>query len=194
MFGVGLHFSVSDLLKVRRIAVPGAVLQSLVTTVIAIGVALLFGWSFGAGLVLGLAVSVASTIVLVRALEARDSLDTNAGHIAVGWLVVEDMFSVLVLVLLPVLAVSLGGSSPGDHTGTDTLMGALTHEGDSLIAYGFRMIGIQQSVIEIIGVAFVNVAVLGVLILYAGRRIVIRHSARSASSRSSWSCSAGSCS
>jgi len=112
MFGVGLHFSVRDLISVRNVAVPGAVVQSLLATLLTIGVVAAFGWSFGAGFVLGLALSVASTVVLVRALMARSILDSYAGRIAVGWLVVEDLFSALVLVLLPVLAVSLGGAPP----------------------------------------------------------------------------------
>lgn len=169
MFGVGLHFSIPDLMRVRKVAVPGAILQSLATTAIAVLLAKGFGWSFGGGLVLGLAVSVASTIVLVRALEERENLETNPGHIAVGWLIVEDMFSVLVLVLLPVLAVSLGGTHAGDHVAADTVMGAMLHESDSLIALGTRMAGIEGSIFTIVGVAFLNVAVLGVVILRLGR-------------------------
>ena len=111
MFGVGLHFSVRDLLAVRSIAIPGAIVQSVLTTLLSIGAALLFGWSVGAGLVLGLALSVASTVMLVRALVERDALDTPNGRIAVGWLVVEDMFSVLVL--LRFVAVPLGGCAAG---------------------------------------------------------------------------------
>jgi CPA2 family monovalent cation:H+ antiporter-2 len=103
MFGVGVHFSVRDLLAVKWIAVPGALAQSLIATAITIGVALAWGWNWRGGLVLGLAVSVASTVVLVRALMDRQTLETREGRIAVGWLIVEDLFSVLVLVLLPLM-------------------------------------------------------------------------------------------
>ena len=110
MFGVGLHFSIDDLLEVKSIALPGAVLQITVATAMGIGVAYLWGWSFGAGLVFGLAVSVASTVVLLRALEDIGQLDSINGRIAVGWLVVEDLVTVLMLVLLPALATSMGGT------------------------------------------------------------------------------------
>jgi CPA2 family monovalent cation:H+ antiporter-2 len=113
MFGVGLHFSIGDLLAVRRIALPGAIAQIAVATALGAGVALLWGWSFGAGLVLGLALSVASTVVLLRALEEREALDTQDGRIAVGWLIVEDLAMVLTLVLLPALAEWLGGDAGG---------------------------------------------------------------------------------
>ncbi len=110
MFGVGLHFSIKDLMEVRKIALPGAVLQIAVATAMGVGLAHWWGWSLGAGLVFGLALSVASTVVLLRALEDRGILDSINGRIAVGWLVVEDLVTVLVLVLLPALAGSLGGT------------------------------------------------------------------------------------
>ena len=113
MFGVGLHFSIDDLWEVRRIALPGAILQIAVATAMGMGLAHLWGWPIGGGLVFGLALSVASTVVLLRALEERGILDTLNGRIAVGWLVVEDLVTVLVLVLLPPLAGLLGGTSPG---------------------------------------------------------------------------------
>ncbi len=109
MFGVGLHFSLDDLLAVRRIAVPGALVQIVGATLLGGAVAHLWGWPFGAALVLGLALSVASTVVLLRAMEERNALTSPEGHIAVGWLVVEDLVMVIVLVLLPALAVPLGG-------------------------------------------------------------------------------------
>ena len=109
MFGVGLHFSVRDLLAVRNIAVPGALVQILVTVGLTYGVTRMWGWSVGAGLVLGLALSVASTVVLLRALEAQGIVNSLSGRIAVGWLVVEDLFTVLVLVLLPAFAALLAG-------------------------------------------------------------------------------------
>jgi CPA2 family monovalent cation:H+ antiporter-2 len=111
MFGVGLHFSVSDLLRVRRIAVPGAMVQIAVATALGAGVALAWGWDMAAALVFGLALSVASTVVLLRALEARGALDSVNGRIAVGWLVVEDLVMVFVLVLLPALALALQAGS-----------------------------------------------------------------------------------
>jgi CPA2 family monovalent cation:H+ antiporter-2 len=103
MFGVGLHFSIDDLLAVRKIAIPGAVVQMGVATAMGAGLALHWGWSAGGALVFGIALSVASTVVLLRALEARGLLESQNGRIAVGWLVVEDLAMVLVLVLLPAL-------------------------------------------------------------------------------------------
>jgi CPA2 family monovalent cation:H+ antiporter-2 len=118
MFGVGLHFSIADLLAVRRIAIPGAMVQIIGATVSGVAVAMLWGWSLGAGLVFGLSLSVASTVVLLRALEARGVLETVNGRIAIGWLVVEDLVVVLVLVLLPALAGVLGNQpaavTPGE--------------------------------------------------------------------------------
>src|SRR5262249_42174930 len=110
MFGVGLHFHPQELLAVRRVALPGAVVQSLVATGLGALVARAFGWGWTAGVVYGLAISVASTVVLTRVLTDANALHTPAGHIAVGWLVVEDVFTVLVLVLLPTL---LGGGGTG---------------------------------------------------------------------------------
>jgi len=111
MFGVGLHFSLRDLLSVRRIALPGAVAQIAVATAFGVGVAKWWGWSLGEGVVLGLALSVASTVVLLKALEERGILDSADGRIAVGWLIVEDLATVLALVLLPALAGLLGGEA-----------------------------------------------------------------------------------
>ena len=109
MFGVGLHFSLNDLLAVRRIALPGAVVQMGIATLLGMGLAMGWGWTAGQGLVFGLSLSCASTVVLLKALESRRALDTMNGRIAVGWLVVEDLATVLVLVLLPPLAGMLGG-------------------------------------------------------------------------------------
>ena len=110
MFGVGLHFSLKDLLSVKRIAVPGAVVQMGLATVLGMALAWWWGWSWGAGLIFGLSLSCASTVVLLKGLEARGVLETMNGRIAVGWLVVEDLATVLVLVLLPPLAGALGGA------------------------------------------------------------------------------------
>ncbi|HLL10453.1 MAG TPA: YbaL family putative K(+) efflux transporter [Rubrivivax sp.] len=118
MFGVGLHFSVSDLMSVRRIAVPGAVFQMLVATLMGTGVGLAWGWSIGGSLVFGLALSVASTVVLLKALEGQGMIDSANGRIAIGWLIVEDLAMVLVLVLLPALAPWFTGQgSSGDGPG-----------------------------------------------------------------------------
>ncbi|MFC7400380.1 YbaL family putative K(+) efflux transporter [Chelatococcus sp. GCM10030263] len=114
MFGVGLHFSLKDLLSVRAIAVPGAIVQIGVATLLGAGLAWLMGWTFGAGLVFGLALSVASTVVLLKALQERRLVETERGRIAVGWLIVEDLAMVLALVLLPALASLMNGGSGGD--------------------------------------------------------------------------------
>lgn len=114
MFGVGLHFSIQDLLAVRRIAIPGAIVQIVVATLLGLGAAHLWGWPLGQGLVFGLALSVASTVVLLRALEERGTLGTPSGQIAVGWLVVEDLVMVLALVLLPAIAPLLRGGGSLD--------------------------------------------------------------------------------
>ncbi|ABE44076.1 YbaL family putative K(+) efflux transporter [Polaromonas sp. JS666] len=111
MFGVGLHFSLDDLLAVRKIAVPGAVVQMTVATALGMGLAHWWGWNLGGALVFGLSLSVASTVVLLRALESRGILDSVNGRIAVGWLVVEDLAMVLVLVLLPPLGSWLSGKT-----------------------------------------------------------------------------------
>ncbi|MBL8895191.1 MAG: Kef family K(+) transporter [Rhizobiales bacterium] len=104
MFGVGLHFSLKDLLSVRAIAIPGALVQIAVATLLGMGLAWFLGWPVQAGLVFGLALSVASTVVLLRALQERHLLNTERGKIAVGWLIVEDLVMVLTLVLLPAIA------------------------------------------------------------------------------------------
>ena len=117
MFGVGMHFSLNDLLQVRRIALPGAILQIAVATLLGIGVSMYWGWSFGSALIFGLSLSCASTVVLLKALGDRGLLDSFNGKIAVGWLLVEDLVMVLALVLLPATAMLLGGHAlPGTDT------------------------------------------------------------------------------
>ena len=111
MFGVGLHFSIKDLMAVRLIAIPGAIAQILTATLIGALLAHIWGWSLAAGLTFGLALSVASTVVLLRALEQLHKLESPEGRIAVGWLIVEDLTMVLALVLLPALAETFGGTS-----------------------------------------------------------------------------------
>ncbi len=131
MFGVGLHFSIKDLLSVRAIALPGAVAQIVTATAIGAGMAHLMGWSLGTGLVFGLSLSVASTVVLLRALEERNALQSSEGKIAVGWLIVEDLAMVLALVMLPALAETLGGDAssihaPGTSSGSTAITLAIT--------------------------------------------------------------------
>jgi len=111
MFGVGLQFHVEELLAVRRVAVPGAIAQSAVATVLGAALAHAVGWSWSAGLIFGMALAVASTVVLVRVLSDNNDLHTQAGHISVGWLVVEDLFTVVALVLLPALLGPQGGDT-----------------------------------------------------------------------------------
>lgn len=111
MFGVGLHFSINDLISVKRIALPGAIVQMTIATLLGMALANWWGWRFGEGLIFGLALSCASTVVLLKALESRGILDSMNGKIAVGWLVVEDLLTVLVLVLMPPLAAILGGAT-----------------------------------------------------------------------------------
>jgi CPA2 family monovalent cation:H+ antiporter-2 len=116
MFGVGLHFSLDDLLAVRRIALPGAVVQMSVATALGMALAWAWGWNLGGALVFGLSLSVASTVVLLRALESRGAVDSENGRIAIGWLIVEDLAMVLALVLLPALSGILAGpgNAPAD--------------------------------------------------------------------------------
>jgi CPA2 family monovalent cation:H+ antiporter-2 len=119
MFGVGTHFSLRDLMAVKGIAIPGALAQIIVATGLGMAAAHFWGWSPGAGFIFGLALSVASTVVLLRALEQQGTLATEDGRIAVGWLVVEDLIMVLALVLLPALAGVLGGESPAGVADTN---------------------------------------------------------------------------
>jgi monovalent cation:H+ antiporter-2, CPA2 family len=115
MFGVGLHFSLKDLLAVRSLAIPGALAQSTAATLACMGLAFTMGWSWRSGLILGIAVSVASTVVMLRALLDNGIVETAEGHVAIGWLVVQDIVTVLVLVLVPAVAAAGGASNIG-HT------------------------------------------------------------------------------
>lgn len=114
MFGVGLHFSFKDLLSVKAIAIPGAIVQMTVATALGLCFSLVMGWGIGGGLVFGLALSTASTVVLLRSLQERNLIETDRGRIAVGWLIVEDLAMVLALVLIPALSTSLGGRITGE--------------------------------------------------------------------------------
>jgi CPA2 family monovalent cation:H+ antiporter-2 len=133
MFGVGIHFSIHDLLAVRSIAVPGALIQTVVSAVLGVALGNALGWGAGAGLVLGLALSIASTVVLLRTLGDRQELDTPEGRIAVGWLIVEDLLAVLVLVLLPSIAPILSGSADLATAGQGALVGVVVALGKAAI-------------------------------------------------------------
>ena len=135
MFGVGLHFSLKDLLAVKNIAIPGAIVQIAVATLLGLGLTQLMGWSIGGGLVFGLALSVASTVVLLQALQDRHLMDTREGHIAIGWLIVEDLAMVLTLVLIPALAGMLGGQAPEHASAGGSLAGALAITVGKVIAF-----------------------------------------------------------
>ena len=157
MFGVGLHFSLKDLLSVRAIAVPGAVVQiGLRDACLAWCLAWALGWSIGAGLVFGLALSVASTVVLLRALQERRIIETERGRIAVGWLIVEDLAMVLALVLLPALAGVLGGTN-----------------GDTPTA-GIEVFALPANlgIWGVVGVTLAKVAAFVALMLVVGRRVI----------------------
>ncbi len=146
MFGVGLHFSIGDLMAVKRIAVPGALLRMIVITAIAGALTTFWGWSLGAGIVFGLALAVASTVVVLRAFDELGLLQSTDGRVAVGWLVVEDLAMVLALVLLPPLAPMLGGTAPAVAAG--------------------------NSIPVELGLTLVKVAAFVVLMLYVGTRAV----------------------
>ncbi|WP_192183414.1 YbaL family putative K(+) efflux transporter [Mesorhizobium amorphae] len=155
MFGVGLHFSLKDLLSVRAIAIPGAVVQIGFATALGAGLAWLLGWSMGAGLVFGLALSVASTVVLLRALQERRLIETERGRIAVGWLIVEDLAMVLALVLLPALAGVLGGQPQVDSN-----------------ASGLLALPASYGIWGVVGITLAKVAAFVVVMLVVGRRLI----------------------
>ena len=148
MFGVGLHFSLKDLWSVRAIAIPGAVGQIAVATAFGMGLAHFMGWSLGAGLTFGLALSVASTVVLLRALQERRVINTERGRIAVGWLIVEDLVMVLTLVLLPALVPLLDGSLK------------------SATPYG------MTELLETLAITVAKVAAFVAIMLVVGRRVI----------------------
>lgn len=148
MFGVGLHFSLDDLMAVKRIALPGAVVQMTCATLLGAAVATFWGWSWGEALVLGLTLSCASTVVLLKALESRGILDSMNGRIAVGWLIVEDLATVLILVLLPPLAGILLGTT------SDSPLSA------------------EHSIAQSVGKVLLQVAGFIALMLIAGRRVL----------------------
>ncbi|TPK75588.1 sodium:proton antiporter [Mesorhizobium sp. B2-4-15] len=155
MFGVGLHFSLKDLLSVRAIAVPGAIVQIGFATLLGIGLAWMLGWSMGAGVVFGLALSVASTVVLLRALQERRLIETERGRIAVGWLIVEDLAMVLALVLLPALAGVLGGQEQAD-----------------VHSSGLLSLPASYGIWGVVGITLAKVAAFVVVMLVVGRRVI----------------------
>lgn len=158
MFGVGLHFALKDLLSVRFIAVPGAIGQIAIATLFGWGLGHSMGWSTGGSLVFGIALSVASTVVLLKALQERRLVDSERGKIAVGWLIVEDLAMVLVLVLIPAAAsVADGGASSYS---------------DPLAAVASRLIGVDLGVGGIVAATLIKVAIFVALMLVVGRRVI----------------------
>ena len=158
MFGVGLHFHVKDLLAVKRVAIPGAVGQSLVATLVTVGVFALFGWPVRSGVVLGMAMAVASTVVLLRVLMDRNMLSSSHGHVAVGWLIVEDIFTVLALVLVPLL----GGGAVVDAAAAEAAAGGAAG-GAAAEA---------RSWIVTVGWAVLKLGALVAIVLLAGSKVV----------------------
>ena len=158
MFGVGLHFSLKDLLSVRAIAIPGAIVQISVATLLGAGLAWILGWSMQAGFVFGLALSVASTVVLLRAMQERRLIETERGRIAVGWLIVEDLAMVMALVLLPAIAGAINGGGAND--------GAIHAASDPLASYFNLGIG------GVIALTLGKVAAFVAVMLIVGRRVI----------------------
>jgi monovalent cation:H+ antiporter-2, CPA2 family len=145
MFGVGLHFNLGDLLAVRRVALPGAFGQVVVATLLGAAAVVTAGWGMSAGIIMGLAVSVASTVVLTRVLADNDVLQTEQGYIAVGWLIVQDIFTVLVLVMLPAVAAAI---KPGENE--------------------------SAGILPSLGLAILKIAILLAVVLWAGKKLIPR--------------------
>ena len=158
MFGVGLHFSLKDLLSVQAVAVPGALLRIAGGTVMGVGLALLMGWSVGAGLIFGLALSVASTVVLLQALQDRHLVDSDRGRIAVGWVIVEDVAMVLALVLIPALAGMMGGVA--------------VEESDPFVNLIERSLHTDIGITGVLVVTVVKLAAFVGFMLVVGRRVI----------------------
>ncbi len=157
MFGVGLHFSLKDLMSVRSLAIPGAVAQIGLATLLGLGLALLMGWGPGAGIIFGLALSVASTVVLLKALQDRRLIETERGRIAVGWLIVEDLAMVLALVLIPALA-GLGGGEELVH--------------DPFVSFVERILGTEVGIWGVLALTLVKLAAFVGFMLVVGRRAI----------------------
>jgi CPA2 family monovalent cation:H+ antiporter-2 len=157
MFGVGLHFSLKDLMSVRALAIPGALVQIGFATLLGLGLAMLLGWGLGAGLLFGLALSVASTVVLLKALQDKRLIETERGRIAVGWLIVEDLAMVLALVLIPALA-SLNGGETAVH--------------DPFVSFVERILRTDVGIWGVLGLTIVKVAAFVGFMLVVGRRVI----------------------
>jgi CPA2 family monovalent cation:H+ antiporter-2 len=167
MFGVGLHFSLKDLLSVRAIAIPGAIVQIAGATGLGLGLAMLLGWDIGGGLLFGLALSVASTVVLLKALQDRHIIDSERGRIAVGWLIVEDLAMVLALVLIPALA------TIGDNgTAAEAAGGGHASGRDAIVAFVEGTFNITLGVPGIIALTVIKVAAFVGFMLIVGRRVI----------------------
>ena len=157
MFGVGLHFSLKDLLSVRALAIPGAIVQIGGATLLGLALATSMGWSLGAGLIFGLALSVASTVVLLKALQERHMVESEKGRIAVGWLIVEDLAMVLALVLIPAIASIFG------------VAGAEIH--DPFVDFVERLVG-PLGLFGVLAVTLVKLAAFVGFMLVVGRRLI----------------------
>ncbi|MDB5588435.1 MAG: sodium:proton antiporter [Devosia sp.] len=158
MFGVGLHFSLKDLLSVRALAIPGALVQIAFATLLGLGLATLLGWGLGAGILFGLALSVASTVVLLKALQDKRLIETEKGRIAVGWLIVEDLAMVLALVLIPAFASLSGNAESAIH--------------DPFVSFVERILGMQIGIYGVIALTLVKVAAFVGFMLIVGRRAI----------------------
>src|SRR5687767_134719 len=157
MFGSGLHFSLADLLSVRKVAIPGAVGQMTLVTLLGLGVGYVIGWPIGAGIIFGLALSVASTVVVLRSLQDRHQLQSEQGRVAVGWLVVQDIAMILALILLPAFAGVLGGD---EATTTEMATGG---------ALGFFN---PDTLTEALGLTLAKLAAFFALMILVGRRVI----------------------
>ena len=157
MFGVGLHFSLKDLMSVRALAIPGALAQIALATALGFGLGTLMGWEMGAALLFGLALSCASTVVLLKAMQDRRLIETERGRIAVGWLIVEDLAMVLALVLIPAFA-ALGGIDSGIH--------------DPFVSFVERLIGGSVGIWGVLALTVVKLGAFVGFMLIVGRRII----------------------
>ena len=157
MFGVGLHFSLKDLMSVRALAIPGAIAQIAVATALGAGLGLLLGWDLGGALLFGLALSVASTVVLLKALQDRRLIESERGRIAVGWLIVEDLAMVLALVLIPAFA-GLNGADTGVH--------------DPFVSFVERVLNADVGIWGVLAITIVKIAAFVGFMLIVGRRVI----------------------
>lgn len=157
MFGVGLHFSLKDLMSVRALAIPGAIAQIAVATALGAGLGLMLGWDLGGSLLFGLALSVASTVVLLKALQDRRLIESERGRIAVGWLIVEDLAMVLALVLIPAFA-GLNGTDTGLH--------------DPFVSFVERILNADVGIWGVLAITLIKIAAFVGFMLIVGRRVI----------------------